>query len=301
MNGRTKKPLLTILTPTYNRRQLLKNSFESLNKQTCTRFQWLIVDDGSSDNTNVEVESFKEKSEWMDIEYVFKENGGKHTALNAAHPYVKGDFVLFLDSDDTLTEDAVELVYKAWKKYNDQHEVGLVTFLKGKDRKTPNAYVRDPGKPVDIIGYPRICKVSSDCCEVIRTELFLKYPFPEYPNEKFVSEGALWNRVGMTHKCVYINKVIYLCDYLQDGLTKAGRAMRIRNPYGGMYTSQLRMVRKNFLKERIKAGMLYDCYGFFANLSIKDIIFRDSGYQLMKTVCLLPGFGLYILWGKRRS
>ena len=89
--------------------------------------------------------------------------------------------------------------------------------------------------PVDILRYKRRIVHSSDCCGVIRTELFLKIPFPVFPGERFMGEGVLWNRVAITHKCVYINDVIYICEYLEDGLTKSGRAMRIRNPRGGRW------------------------------------------------------------------
>lgn len=296
-----KKPYITILTPTYNRGDLLRVCYESLKKQTNKDFQWVIVDDGSIDETKSVVESFCEESPQMNIKYLYKENGGKHTALNYSHSYIEGNYVLMLDSDDTLTENAVETVYDGWKMYEDNEEVGIVTFLKGDSVDSPNAYVKDENVPVEILGYPRICVKSCDCCEVIRTELMKKYPFPVFPNEKFVSEGALWNRVAMTHKCVYINKVIYLCEYLEGGLTKSGRAMRIRNPYGGMYTSNLRMHKKNFLKERVKSGMLYACYGYFAGMSTKCIISKDKNNRLLKIICLLPGYMLYRRWKSRHS
>ena len=105
----------------------------------------------------------------------------------------------------------------------------------------------------------------------------------------------------MTHQCVYINKVIYLCEYLEGGLTKSGKSMRIRNPYGGMYTSNLRMHKKNFLKERIKSGLLYVCYGFFAKLTPIAIVKREKEHRMIKSMCLLPGYCLYVLWKKKYS
>lgn len=290
---------LTILTPTYNRGKLLKKCYESLKRQTVQRFQWLIIDDGSNDDTEQIVSEFCKESCDMDITYLKKNNGGKHTALNYAHPYIKGEYVLILDSDDILIDKAVEMVYSGWKEYEHIDEVGIVIYLKGESIETPNAYVKDEFTIVDIMSYPRCCVKGQDCCEIIRTELLKKYPFPEFENEKFVSEGALWNRVALTHKCVYINQVIYLCEYLEDGLTKSGKRMRIKNPYGGMYTSNLRMNRKNFLKERVKSGLLYNCYGFFAGLTPIEIIKRENAHYLMKSLCLVPGYFLYRVWKKQ--
>ena len=111
-----------------------------------------------------------------------------------------------------------------------------------------------------------------------------------------MAETVLWYRVGWEHKCVYINKVVYICEYLEGGLTDSGRAMRIKNPLGGMLNSELGMDRKNFLKLRIKNGLLYVCYGYFAGLSSRGIIKKSRKYRLLKCVCLLPGYTIYRRW-----
>ena len=287
------KILLSIITPTYDRADHLKACYESLLAQKGGGFEWILVDDGSADGTSELAVCFSNGP--IPFRYIRKENGGKHTALNAAHPYIRGDYVMVLDSDDTLTEDAVETVLDVWSRWADHPEVGIVTLLKGRDREHPNCYANDENTPVDIMSYRRVCPVSNDACEVIRTELFLKYPFPVFPGERFLSVGALWNRVSFTHKCVYVNKVIYLCDYLEDGLTKSGRPLRIRNPNGGMYTSNLNMAAKNDWKIRIKNGLLFTCYGCFAKLSPIEMAKR-SDYALLMYCCLPLGWLLYLYW-----
>lgn len=292
-----KKPILvSIVTPTYNRGHLLTKCYESLLAQTDKDFQWIIVDDGSKDNTREVAASFDTKE--FEIIYVPKENGGKHTALNASHPHIRGEYVLILDSDDYLTETAVEQVRRGWEHWKDHENVGMVTFLKGESPEKPNCTGAVTGTPVDILTGERITIRSSDCCEVIRAELFLKYPFPVFPGERFVSECALWNRVAMTHKCVYINDVIYICEYLEGGLTASGRAMRIRNPRGGMFTSDLRMGRNNFLKQRIKYGLLYTCYGFFAGMKPGEIL-AGTAHKAVAALCMVPGYGLYRYWKRK--
>lgn len=291
------KPTLSIITPVYNREKLLEKCFHSLRLQTKKDFEWIIIDDGSTDNSLEVARSFKAD---FSIKVITKQNGGKHTALNASHPYVEGKYVLMLDSDDLLIPMAVEDVICGWNKYDNQDEIGIVTFLKGEDEKHPScmAYPDDEGKPVDIIRYQRKCISSNDACEVIRTELFKEYPFPVFEGEKFIAEGALWIRVGLTHKCVYVNKVIYLADYLEGGLTKLGKPLRVHNPNGGMYTSNLGMNNKNFMKSRIKNGLLYNCYSFFAKKSFKKAVEQSDSKPLM-CLCRPFGFALYLLWKKK--
>ena len=290
------KYLLTIVTPTYNRGHLLKKCYESLLAQTDKDFQWIIVDDGSADDTRAVVASFE--TEEFEIIYVPKENGGKHTALNASHPHIRGEYVLILDSDDYLTDTAVAQVREGWKAWAENEQVSMVTFLKGSSPEEPNCTGAVTDEPVDILTGRRNVIRSMDCCEVIRAELFRKYPFPVFPGERFVSECALWNRVAKTHKCVYINHVVYICEYLEGGLTDSGRAMRIRNPRGGMFTSDLRMGRNNFLKQRIKYGLLYTCYGFFAGMKPGEIL-AGTAHKPVAALCMAPGYALYRCWKKR--
>lgn len=287
---------LSIITPTYNRAHLLNTCYESLLRQTDKDFEWIVVDDGSKDNTQDVVKTFNTKD--FEIVFVQKENGGKHTALNASHPYIRGKYVLILDSDDYLTDTAVEQVRRGWETWEHNPQIGLLTFLKGASEADPNCTGPVAGEPVDILRYKRNVIHSTDCCEVIRTKLFLQYPFPVFSEERFVAECALWNRVAQTHKCVYSNEVIYICEYLEGGLTDSGRAMRIRNPLGGMFTSDLRMGPNNFLKQQIKYGLLYTCYGFFAGLNPAQIL-AGTRHKWVAGICLLPGYALYRYWKKK--
>lgn len=289
---------MTIITPVYNRAALLKNCYASLLEQSCFDFEWIVVNDGSTDETGSVMRELLASEHAFPIQYVEKENGGKHTALNAAHPHIRGKYVLILDSDDRLTGDAVEQTLLAWRRWEDVPEVGIVTLLKGSDREHPNCYAQEENKPVDIMSYPRICPVSGDACEVIRTELFLRYPFPVFPGERFLAEGALWGRVSFTHKCVYVNRVIYLCEYLDGGLTASGRAMRIRNPLGGMFHANLYMAKKNSLRTRIKNGLLYTAYGCFAELSPRQMA-EACDHKALMCLCLPLGWPLYLYWRRK--
>lgn len=293
---KNKSPSLSIITPSYNRGNMLKNCFESLRFQSNYDFEWIVVDDGSMDDTRSVMEYISNEHIPFEIRYIWKENGGKHTALNAAHPYIHGKYVLILDSDDTLTSDAVETVLNGWSKYDANADIGILIFL----RQTPKGTIMAKGEveyaALDVLNHKRICIVGNDCCEVIRTELFKKYPFPVFDGERFLAETALWYRAGLDAKCVYINRPIYICEYLEGGLTKSGKKMRIRNCHGGMYTSYLRMNQRCALKERIKAGLLYVCYGCFAKISIAEMLKKAKGCRCWTLMCLIPGTALYFYW-----
>lgn len=289
------KPIVSIVTPTYNRGYLLDNCYKSLQNQTDKRFEWIIIDDGSTDDTRERVTEYHPD---FPLKYVYKENGGKHTALNASHNYVQGKYVLILDSDDYLVDDAIEQVITGWNTYDMNPEIGMVIWLKGETVDDPSCKVEDEYIPVDFMRCRRTILHSNDCCEVIRSELFKMYPFPVFEDEKFIAEGALWNRVSFTHKCVYINSVIYIAHYLDGGLSKLGRPLRIHNPRGGMYNANLSMDVKNYFAGRIKNGLLYTSYGFFAGETPLQMA-ESCDSKLLMWLCLPGGWLLYRYWYKK--
>lgn len=289
--------VLSIVTPAYNRGHLLEKCYKSLCQQTSNDFEWIIVDDGSSDNTEEVVNKFINADSKMNIVYVKKTNGGKHTAMNASHPYLRGKYVLILDSDDYLTADAVEKVIKGWYRYSKNPKVATLVFLRGDTNGSARAYGFQEYTVGDYRKLRRVNVTSSDCCEVFRADLFRKYPYSEFEGERFLSESELWNRLAENgYKMVYINEVVYICEYLEGGLTDSGRKMRIRNPLGGMCTSMHFFERVFPVKTRFKKGLLYVCYGFFAKMTPLKIITIYKGHYLLKVICLLPGYLMYRLW-----
>lgn len=124
---------VTVLTPTYNRKNMLPILVDSLKKQTRQDFQWLVIDDGSTDGTEKYFEKLKLEDISFEWEYHKKENGGKHTALNASHDYIKGNVVLILDSDDNLVIDAIETVENEWNNYiTNSPEIGIISYFRGR-------------------------------------------------------------------------------------------------------------------------------------------------------------------------
>ncbi|MCR5517624.1 MAG: glycosyltransferase family 2 protein [Lachnospiraceae bacterium] len=289
---------LTILTPTYNRAKCLKRIYESLKNQTDQDFQWLLIDDGSTDETSDVVKDFDKQD--FSFDYVKKSNGGKHTALNYSHPYIKGALVCIVDSDDYLLPSAVERIIECKNEYFVNKNVRLLSFLRGRDSE--DAICKSfPKKPVisNHIDFRVNGRRGGDCCEVIDTDVFKEWPFPEYEKERFLGEGYLWNNTGFKYDTVYIPEIIYICEYLDGGLTDSGRRLRISCPYGGMANSNSffgsgngRVVNDRMLK---KEAWLYVCYGKFAGLKRKAIVESCTRPDLIRKNYIY-GFALYVYW-----
>ena len=291
-------PSLTILTPTYNRKELLKNLFDSLRDQTSQDFQWLIIDDGSTDGTCEAIESLPEHN--FRLDYYRKPNGGKHTALNYSHSHIESELVCIVDSDDILIPKAVETIVETANEYLQYKNIKAMTFLRGSDENTPICK-SFPNRSVisNHIDFRLNGNRAGDCFEVLLTETFREFPFPEYRGETFMGEGYLWNNVGFKYDTVYVPKVLYICKYRNDGLTRAGRELRIRNPYGGIANSNSYFCKANGRRVNTrllaKEAMLVVCYGKFAGMGHAEIraLAKD---KMMIEACYIPGLALYALW-----
>lgn len=289
--------LLSIVTPTYNRSAYLSRCFNSLCAQTDPRFEWIIADDGSTDDTQQKILGFQRTRPDLTIHSVFVNHGGKHTAMNAAMSHIHGDYVLILDSDDLLTPDAVETVLREWTEY-DTPDIGVLMFLAGFSEDDPMAVGVLERVPLDMFGQYLKPIHTRDCCDVFRASAIQRFPFPVFPGESFLSESVLWHRLAEHYRVVYVNKVIYLVEYLEDGLTKAGRPLRIRTPKGSMYTAELYLDRRYPLRLRLKNGLLYNCYSFFAGAS-----FRTARAQVRSRPVMYAtrpgGWLLYRYWKRK--
>lgn len=288
---------LTVLTPLYNRPEFIDKLYESLSAQTLKDFQWLVIDDGSRESAEVKFRELSENAPFC-IEYHYKENGGKHTALNYSHQYIKSDFVLILDSDDTLTPDAVETVKKYTDKYCDNKDIGVISFQRGTDAEHPLVDYSKDEEISDHITYRLNGNRPGDSCEVIRTDVLKEYPFPVFPGERFLVETHLWVSTAEKYKTVYVKKVIYLNDYQEGGLTDSGHGMRRKCPLGGMYSQRLELDGRFNLKIRIKRAILITYYGKLAGKSAGEIL-KYSGHPVLVGLFILPANLLYFIENRK--
>ena len=287
---------LTILTPLYNRREYLDKIYESLAAQTNKGFQWLVIDDGSEIPSDDKLEEYKKTADF-EIEYYYKKNGGKHSALNFSHSYIKGDVVLILDSDDTLTPDAVETVISAWEKNEDNAELGVISFSKGTDENTP--LVKYPEEIIsDHITYRINRGIEGDCCETIRREAMCEIPFPEFEGENFMDEIHLWYGTAKKYKTLYINKVIYLAEYLEEGLTKNVRSLHKKNPRGALHNQIVALSCPINFKNRVKRTLLLIYYCKLLRIKMKEAVALTDNKML--TCAMWPvGCLLHFYWERK--
>lgn len=219
--------MLTILTPTYNRVEYLPQLYKSLKRQSCLMFEWVVVDDGSTDQTEQLINNLIKQSSQFPIEYVKQDNGGKHRALNKGIPLANYDYIYILDSDDYLVPNAVEKIC-TWIKQLEQDEQSLsfagVSGLKGyKNGKRIGKYpVLHNANYIDATNLQRFkYKLQGDKAEVYKKDILLKFPFPEFNREKFLSECAVWDKIALSgYKVRWYNEIICICEYLEGGLTK---------------------------------------------------------------------------------
>lgn len=223
--------LITVMTPTYNRAYILSKLYESLIMQTSYDFEWIIIDDNSSDDTEMLVRSFN--TDKFAIRYFKQPHGGKHRAINFAVREAKGKYFFIVDSDDYLLPDAIENI-ASWlldtEKSNDSVVCGVAGLrvsplgeVIGGDVITNDSFVVASNlerEKYNLLG---------DKAEIYSLDILKKYPFPEFENEFFVTEACVWDKIAYDgYKLRWYNKPIYVCEYLEDGLTKTGA-----NDYSG--------------------------------------------------------------------
>ncbi len=291
---------LTIITPTYNRANKIRMAFASLQEQSMQEFEWLIIDDGSQDNTSEIVNKLKKEAKFP-IHYIKQKNQGKHIALNQAFKIVSTELLMILDSDDTLINTAVRDILEVHNKYKENKDVMGYVYQKGnffnKDQKmTPefaseeflanyNKYIINKG-------------IKGDKAEVFKTSIICQYEFPKFEDEKFLGEGVLWSKMSHHYNMIFCNKVIYLCEYLEDGLTKSGRELRIRNPKGGRYHAKEYLSKRYSIKVRIKNALLYLIYSKILGESYFETI-KKARYKVLLVVIKIPSEMLYWYWNKK--
>ena len=256
-------PFISILTPTYNRGKLLLPLYESLKNLTFEDFEWLIVDDGSEDDTEQYALSWIsyniQKAEFP-IRYIKKSNGGKHTAINRGVREANGELILILDSDDTLPEDSLATIaqyYEQCKGYKDCAGVcGLMSHHDGQLIGT--GFPKDPMYESALqFRYAEKSNVTGDLLEIYKTSVMREFPFPEIENEKFCPESLVWNRIANKYKLFCFNKVVYYRDYLEGGLTSKIVRIRMNSPIASTMTYAEMLDYNISLKWKIRSAINY--------------------------------------------
>lgn len=284
------KPFLTVFTPAYNRAYTLPRTYESMKQQKNTDFIWLIVDDGSSDNTAELIKQWQSEENGFEIQYIYKENGGMHTAHNTAYEVIDTELNICIDSDDALAPDAVQIIADAWDMVRDQGYAGLLAldaefngtvigkgFPEGLTETTLGDYYRKGGR--------------GDKKLILRTDVVRQYPpYPTFPGERFVPLGSLYTMIDRDYKLSVLDRVVCLVEYMPDGSTHNMLRQYYRNPNGFRYGRLVTLSEPITLKRKV---MIYIHFAAESILAGKPIV-HDAPDKLLGALSIPFGATLAV-------
>ncbi|MFY7810394.1 MAG: glycosyltransferase family 2 protein [Flavobacterium sp.] len=286
---------LTIFTPTYNRAYCLDILYNSLCNQTNQDFIWMVIDDGSSDNTKEIIQSWIAENK-IEITYIYKENGGMHTGHNTAYDHIKTPINTCIDSDDSMPINAVENILNAYQDIKDNPKIaGIVGLDIFKTNEIVGTKFPDNIVFETLTNIYEKYKITGDKKLVLKTEIVNQYPrYPEFEGEKFVPLGILYLMIDQKYLLKCINQPLCIVEYLEDGSTRNIFKQYQRHPKGFRYSRAIELqCYKSFKTHVIK------CLHFISStLFIKDFNFFKNNPKKALTFVLLPIgylFHLYLL------
>lgn len=275
---------LTVFTPAYNRAYTIHLCYESLCRQTCKDFVWLVVDDGSTDNTKELIESWQEKDNGFRIEYVYKQNGGMHTAHNTAYENIKTELNVCIDSDDYMTDDAVEKIVDLWKRKGDEKYAGMIALDCLQNGEIIGTELEKDRETTTLKGfYQRGGK--GDKKLIYRTDVMNKYPpYPEFEGEKYVSIAYKYYLADEDYTLLILNEPVCVVEYQTDGSSTNMYRQYLRNPKGFAFIRKVDMEKADNFKE------LFRCTTHYVSSSIisKNRHFIKESPKKAATVLSIP-------------
>ena len=279
---------LTIFTPAYNRAYTLHLGYEALLRQTCQDFEWLIIDDGSTDNTREMVAGWIKENK-IPIRYHYQENQGMHGAHNTAYRLITTELNTCIDSDDYMPDDAVEKIVTFWKKYGSNEVAGIIgldadfqgniigtTFIE--EQTTLGGFYAQGGK--------------GDKKMIYRTEIINKYPeYPLFKGEKYVSLGYKYELIDQDYSLLTLNEVLVKVEYRPDGSSMNMFRQYIKNPQGFAFIRKSSMQLAPTAKRRFMEAIHY----VSSSLILKNKRFLQESPKKFLTLCAIPlGIALYL-------
>lgn len=289
---------VTVFTPTYNRAKELSRVYNSLCSQTCKEFEWLIIDDGSTDNTKNEVERFMQTRCGFKIRYYFKENGGKYTAHNMAVNKAVNELFVCVDSDDYMVKNAIETILKCAEMDLKEDRIGIISL-----KKDTNGIVLSDKFPKNIIQCKKIDLEQKYHCRgeftlIYKTSLLKKCLYPIIKNEKFIGENVIYDKLDQYGDMVLLNEVITICEYLENGYTSNFKLLMLNNPTGFKLYYMQRIDLARTLMECINYVIRYNAFSVLS----KERNFNYKGKKKFLVVLLKPvGFVASFYYKKERK
>ena len=271
--------MITLFTPTYNRAHLLSRLYNSILMQDVIDVEWLIVDDGSIDDTEALIENFQKES-IINIRYYKKSNGGKHTAINFGLQYAKGELFFIIDSDDVLAENALKIIKTHYQSIKNNDKIcGIVGLSQYIDKQEiVGDYFLKNDWEVSFADIYLKYHLKGDKSVAFKTEVLQQYPFPEKQGVRFVFEAVVWHELSKKYKVLAINEVIQKKEYLQDGLTDSS--------YKKWYVNALAFSFFHLIKNKTYPLLKYPHHFFwnYIHLAINSLLSGESYYKQLSLI-----------------
>lgn len=283
---------LTVFTPTYNRAYCLSNCYESLKRQSSQDFIWLIIDDGSTDNTSELVGRWILEGK-IEICYIEQENQGMHGAHNTAYENIKTELNVCIDSDDYMPDDAIEKILKFWEIYGNDKVSGLIGLDSDKNGQIIGTYLPKELKSSTLFDLYNKNAVKGDKKIVYRTELAKKYPYPLFKDEKYVGLAYKYYKLDQEYPLLLMNEVLCIVEYLPDGSSMNMYRQYKKNPNGfAFYRKELMKLPHTSATFKFKQAIHYVSSSILAN----NKNFLSEAPSKLLTVLAYPlGLILYLL------
>ena len=277
---------LTIFTPAYNRAYTLHLGYEALLRQTSKDFEWLIIDDGSTDNTRELVESWIAENK-IPIRYHYQENQGMHGAHNTAYRLINTELNTCIDSDDYMPDDAVEKIIAFWKKYGSKQVAGIVGLDADFDGKLIGTPFKENNVPIRLSHFYNQGG-KGDKKYVYRSEIICNYPeYPIFKGEKYVSLGYKYELIEQDYPVLAMNEVLVNVEYRPDGSSLNMYRQYIKNPQGFAFIRKSSMQLAPTAKRRFMEAIHY----VSSSLILKNKRFLQESPRKLLTLCAIP-FGI---------
>lgn len=289
---------LTIFTPVYNRAKTLGRTYESLVKQKCKDFVWLIVDDGSLDNTKELVEKWKNEESGFEIRYIYKENGGMHTAHNIAYENIDTELNVCIDSDDCLAEEAVQKILNKWEAVKDFGYAGII----GLDADMNTGEIIGSKFPEDMRETTLVEYYAKggkgDKKLVYRTDVINRYPpYPVFAGEKYVALAYKYRLIDNDYKLAVLNEVLCNVEYQTDGSSGTMYKQYLKNPRGFAFWRKISMQYPESRKR-----MFRDCVHYVSSSLIShNCHFIKESPKKVYTLLAIPFGALLTVYIKYKA